>query len=506
MLPLIRILARLDARQLGWVALGLSFGSSVIAISVFYFTAARISVATIEMELYRLTEFLANNVAEGLGESRNGTATGALGVSGDGDGQPGAVSAAVAANFQREAQAIRQNWPGIFYFELLEVGEVPRSLVAVGAPSDPAEERAGFLAKAVETPGGLSIERHPSRGGDHLHLTRVILDDGAPVALVSLEYDQQQIGHRLLPMREAALFATLIALILSYAISKLSSNLRTSTLLTIAERQNAAEQMRLARDEAEQARQAETDFVAIVAHDLKNPLAAIRGFCQMAELKLDRQEPTGARLMVSRIADTSGHLLHIVENLLANAAVRRTGFRLHNEVYDLRETVEETYRLNASAASKKGITIRIDAPESAPIEGDRVRLLEAVDNLLNNAVKYSYPETQVQVDLHVADDAITLAVKDQGPGFTEEDLALVFQQFQRLSAKPTGGESSIGLGLSIAKTIIEAHGGTVFCQNGSEARGALFKAILPRSRRPLEARPTCEDCPPPTACGASCHC
>ncbi len=214
MLPLIRILARLDARQLGWVALGLSFGSSVIAISVFYFTAARISVATIEMELYRLTEFLANNVAEGLGESRNGTATGALGVSGDGDGQPGAVSAAVAANFQREAQAIRQNWPGIFYFELLEVGEVPRSLVAVGAPSDPAEERAGFLAKAVETPGGLSIERHPSRGGDHLHLTRVILDDGAPVALVSLEYDQQQIGHRLLPMREAALFATLIALIL----------------------------------------------------------------------------------------------------------------------------------------------------------------------------------------------------------------------------------------------------------------------------------------------------
>jgi signal transduction histidine kinase len=111
--------------------------------------------------------------------------------------------------------------------------------------------------------------------------------------------------------------------------------------------------------------------------------------------------------------------------------------------------------------------------------GDHDRLREAVDNLVSNAIKYSPPGTGIDISLERQDGRASIKVKDQGAGLSPEDMSRLFGRFQRLSAKPTAGESSTGLGLSIAKRIVELHGGTIQASSGGPGAGATFEIVLP---------------------------
>jgi signal transduction histidine kinase len=107
------------------------------------------------------------------------------------------------------------------------------------------------------------------------------------------------------------------------------------------------------------------------------------------------------------------------------------------------------------------------------------RLREAVDNLVSNAVKYSPIGGRIDVSARREDGAARIRVVDEGPGFLPEDAARLFGRFQRLSAKPTGGESSTGLGLSITKRIIDLHNGRIFVESAGPNGGAHFNVVLP---------------------------
>src|SRR6201999_564600 len=122
--------------------------------------------------------------------------------------------------------------------------------------------------------------------------------------------------------------------------------------------------------------------------------------------------------------------------------------------------------------------ISLSTPPSLKAWGDSDRLREAIDNLLSNAVKYSPLKGEILVDVSGDARGSAISVSDSGPGLSPEDEARLFGRFQRLSAKPTGGESSTGLGLSIVKRIVDLHGGAILVDKGPLG-GARFTLSLP---------------------------
>jgi signal transduction histidine kinase len=112
---------------------------------------------------------------------------------------------------------------------------------------------------------------------------------------------------------------------------------------------------------------------------------------------------------------------------------------------------------------------------------------EAIDNLISNAIKYSPIGGRIELSLDLQADGAHIRVKDEGPGMSENDISRLYGRFQRLSAKPTGGESSTGLGLSIVKRIIDLHGGAIDAESAGPGRGTTFTLTLPAAKEDTAA-------------------
>jgi signal transduction histidine kinase len=135
---------------------------------------------------------------------------------------------------------------------------------------------------------------------------------------------------------------------------------------------------------------------------------------------------------------------------------------------------------NRLLAERKKISLVIQGAESLPaITFDRERIRQVLNNLLSNAIKFSPPQTVVTLEARAVALGVEFSVTDQGPGIRPEDQVKLFGAFQRLSTKPTAGESSTGLGLSICKKIVELHGGTIGVDS-EVGQGSRFSFILPR--------------------------
>jgi signal transduction histidine kinase len=131
-------------------------------------------------------------------------------------------------------------------------------------------------------------------------------------------------------------------------------------------------------------------------------------------------------------------------------------------------------------AARKQQTIAISADmDEPPTSCDADRMREAVDNLLSNAIKYSPLGARIEVSVDRAEDVAVISVTDEGPGFSPEDLSRLYGRFQRLSAKPTGGEGSTGLGLSIVKRIVDLHHGHLAVEPVASGRGSALVITLP---------------------------
>jgi signal transduction histidine kinase len=152
---------------------------------------------------------------------------------------------------------------------------------------------------------------------------------------------------------------------------------------------------------------------------------------------------------------------------------------IRNEPIDLAAMLAEIVVSNRALAEKKQQNIHFASPPHQIWNCDPDRLREAVDNLVSNAIKYTPLGGRMELSMSVDDRGIAIRVKDEGPGLSQEDMSRLFGRFQRLSARPTGGESSTGLGLSIVKRIVELHGGTVDAQSAGPGQGATFIIRLP---------------------------
>ncbi len=217
------------------------------------------------------------------------------------------------------------------------------------------------------------------------------------------------------------------------------------------------------------------EFLGIAAHDLKNPLTVIAG---SAELVMMSKDPGQIEKLSKNIVSAATRMRDLIANLLDVNAIEEGRFTSNIEKCDVRALVEQSLENNQPSATRKEIAFRLGAADGLWCRADRTAMLQILDNLVSNALKYSPPKTTIHVHTRPENNFILVAIRDEGPGISESDQRRLFQKFTRLSARPTGGESSNGLGLAIVKRLAQAMSGSVECQSSLGA-GATFILRLP---------------------------
>jgi signal transduction histidine kinase len=222
------------------------------------------------------------------------------------------------------------------------------------------------------------------------------------------------------------------------------------------------------------------EILGTVAHDLKNPLGVILGRTEMlTELISAGASKEGVTAQVEHIRDATKRLTSMVDHLISDAMADAFDISIRREPVDIAGLVSEVADANQPLAANKQQTITVSAPPNFVTMCDADRMREAIDNLVSNAIKYSPIGGKIAVVVSREGKKTVIRIADQGAGLSPEDLGRLFGRFQRLSAKPTAGESSTGLGLSIVKRIIDMHGGQVNAESAGPGQGSTFTVILP---------------------------
>ena len=254
---------------------------------------------------------------------------------------------------------------------------------------------------------------------------------------------------------------------------------RTRALMQ-ANRRLSAQWLRLQR-----ANGFKNEILGTVAHDLKNPLGVILGRTEMlTELITAAASKESVTAQVEHIRDATKRLTSMVDHLISDAMADAFDISIRREPVDIAGLVGEVADANQPLALNKQQTITVSAPPNVVTMCDADRMREAIDNLISNAIKYSPIGGKISVLVTEHGGNTVIRVTDEGAGLSPEDLGRLFGRFQRLSAKPTAGESSTGLGLSIVKRIIDMHGGQVTADSGGPGQGSTFTVMLPGTEMP----------------------
>jgi signal transduction histidine kinase/CheY-like chemotaxis protein len=249
---------------------------------------------------------------------------------------------------------------------------------------------------------------------------------------------------------------------------------RTRALMQ-ANRRLSAQWLRLQR-----ANGFKNEILGTVAHDLKNPLSVILGRTEMlTELIAAGSSRDNINSQVDHIRDATKRLTSMVDHLISDAIADAFDITIRREPVDIAALVGEVTDANQPLAVNKQQSITVSAVPNLIAACDADRIREAIDNLISNAIKYSPIGGKISVLVGQESNKTLIRVADEGAGLSPEDIGRLFGRFQRLSAKPTAGESSTGLGLSIVKRIVDMHGGDVTANSAGPGQGSTFTITLP---------------------------
>ncbi|MCC5021852.1 MAG: HAMP domain-containing histidine kinase [Candidatus Synoicihabitans palmerolidicus] len=263
-------------------------------------------------------------------------------------------------------------------------------------------------------------------------------------------------------------------------VSRLIYSLRAqdfNQLNTIATQARSLEQ---ANVELRKATLLKTELVGIAAHDVRDPLNAIRGLAQ----ELDHELPpnASARELVNGIGESARRISHLVENLLTDAENETRGLDLRFDPTDLAVLIEDVVADYHWLAGTKDLTLLCQVPPAGQIIArvDPRRFRQLLENLVSNAIKYSPSHKTITLTLECpASRGPRIEVQDERVGLVPSDQDRLFGKFERLSSRPTNGESTSGLGLAIVKAIAEAHGGRVRATSPGRNLGTTVIVELP---------------------------
>lgn len=237
------------------------------------------------------------------------------------------------------------------------------------------------------------------------------------------------------------------------------------------------------RDELRRIILEKNELMSAVAHDLKNPISSLRFSALMLQEQGIKPPDRRAELVESMVESCDAVLAFIQDRLERSARTARLE-QVSVHPLDLVEVMNIVLTQNLPAASQKEIDLAVDFPDEERIQvcADHGALCRVLNNLVSNAIKFSPPGRRVELAVTGPhqNNRIRTEVRDQGPGISEDDRNRLFQPYVRLSARPTAGESSTGLGLSIARDLVEKMGGEIGCES-SRGEGACFWVTLPKS-------------------------
>ncbi|HEY4056268.1 MAG TPA: ATP-binding protein [Kofleriaceae bacterium] len=263
-----------------------------------------------------------------------------------------------------------------------------------------------------------------------------------------------------------------------------ASNLRRTILSGVRVR---ATELRAYNDRLLDADRAKDDFIATVSHELRTPLNAILGWAQL--LASAPPSPERVRQGLEVIDRNARAQTRIVEDLLDISRMTSGKLSLELETVDFHEIVTDSLDTIAVAAASKSLTIKPVLDGSALVLGDPSRLRQVVVNLLTNAVKFTPKGGSITVSLRKLNSDIELVVRDTGQGISAEFLPLVFDVFRQSDSGQNRRSAGLGLGLAIARKLVDLHGGRISAESDGVGTGAIFRIRLPLTTVRLDSTP-----------------
>jgi len=226
--------------------------------------------------------------------------------------------------------------------------------------------------------------------------------------------------------------------------------------------------------------QLKDDFISLVSHELRSPMTVITGAINTALTEEERLTPEERRQLLKDASVEADMLSNILVNLLELSRIQANRLALNAESISARKVIRAAIDEIKRQGSGHQFVTRLprDLP---PVDADELRLERILYNLLENAVKYSPPQSTIRVAAQPEDKQLVISVSNEGPGITPADQAELFAPFQRLEKSRPGGARGVGLGLLVCRRLVEAHGGRIWVDS-TPGQGATFSFTIPLSR------------------------
>jgi PAS domain S-box-containing protein len=253
------------------------------------------------------------------------------------------------------------------------------------------------------------------------------------------------------------------------------------------ERERLLESERVARADAERSNQIKDEFLAVLSHELRNPLNAILGWAKV----LSRSADTTALVRQGLEAIERNSILqsHLIADLLDIAGIRFGKLRLDVAPTSPAAAIHSAMEIVAPQAQRKGVELRADIRDAdARVLADEGRLQQVVWNLLSNAIKFTPAAGRVEIVAHMASDRYQIAISDTGQGISAEFIPRLFDRFSQQESGASKRFAGLGIGLTIVRHLVEAHNGTIEASSPGIGKGAVFRVSLPLTQQ--QPRPT----------------
>ncbi len=255
---------------------------------------------------------------------------------------------------------------------------------------------------------------------------------------------------------------------------------RTAELALVNEslQQEIAERQRFA-DELRYANQRKDEFLATLAHELRNPLASLSSALQLVGVQYPdiTDLPRLQQGMIGQVRQ----LVRLIDDLLDVSRISSGKMQLHRESFLLAELLTAAIDTARPAIESGKHTLTLDLPQQAvSLLGDKARLIQVISNLLVNAAKYTPSEGQITLSVHCEMPALTIQVSDNGIGIPADKLSTIFGLFTQVDSSKTRSYGGLGIGLTLARTLVEMHGGTITASSAGNGLGSTFTVTLPQ--------------------------
>jgi PAS domain S-box-containing protein len=245
------------------------------------------------------------------------------------------------------------------------------------------------------------------------------------------------------------------------------------------ERSRLTEELHAREQSLRRADRAKDDFIATLAHELRNPLAPIRNAVSIMRHG-DLRNPQQLAWCRDIIDRQVGHMSRLLEDLLDIGRLTRNRIELRRERMDLMRAIDQALETTHPLVEARGHSLALDLPaEPVFIHGDAARLTQVFVNLLTNAAKYTDRGGRLSLSVHRADDSVRIAVRDSGIGIAAADLPRVFEMFAQLEPALDRSGGGLGIGLALARGLVEMHGGTMSAHSDGPGQGSEFIVHLP---------------------------